>query len=126
MIEVCLTEAMGACYAHGSGTGIPGAARLSASLIWLSVNFDLFMQNIPPKIYFYDLWFSERIVEGLERRQIQALLSGLMVEVGCVGNLPSIGILSIRNLIFSMACEGSRPLGHTSEQFMMVRQRNRR
>lgn len=42
-------------------------------------------------------------IEGFERSQIQALLSGLMDEVECVGNLPPICTLSIRKRIFSMA-----------------------
>lgn len=32
--------------------------------------------------------------------------------------------MTIINLIFSIAREGARPLGHTSVQFMIVRQRN--
>ncbi|WP_266335498.1 hypothetical protein [Methylococcus capsulatus] len=38
---------------HNSGTDSPASTRFSASMIWLSENFDFFMQNSPLTRKFY-------------------------------------------------------------------------
>jgi hypothetical protein len=53
--------------------------------------------------------------------------SHLIVGTRCNASPPSSpSIFSILSLIRSMAREGDRPLGQTSVQFMIVRQRNSR
>ncbi|PXA73753.1 hypothetical protein DMC15_06800 [Vibrio sp. 11986-1-5] len=34
------------CSRHSSGTGVPASACLRIAMIWLSVNFDVFIKNL--------------------------------------------------------------------------------
>jgi hypothetical protein len=38
---------------HNSGTGKPDSTRLIASMIWLSVNLDRFMQNFFTRKFYF-------------------------------------------------------------------------